>query len=158
MSPWVTAAARASDSGSVDFDFSVRIATAPAAVFDLLVDVQEYAAEPVLSMVKDPPGATAVGTRWREEIRLAPMVRMVVWSEVTELDPGRCLSMVFHQRGFSGRLTYTVQADRDGSILRQQESLQLRWLLRPLAGVVERALRSRLEERLDDIRRLLEAR
>lgn len=57
------------------FDLSVRIRGPAPEVFALLADVQD--AEPLprratLRMVKDPPGPTAIGTRWHEAVRIAP--------------------------------------------------------------------------------------
>jgi hypothetical protein len=51
------------------FDLSVRIRRPALEVFALLADIQgaePLPRRPTLRMVKDPSGATAVGTRWHE--------------------------------------------------------------------------------------------
>ena len=114
--------------------------------------------------VLTPPGPTVVGTRWREWVRLLPdaVPRRLpggwlrVDSEVVEIDPPRLLRERFRSRWFDGTLLYTVTADEEGSVLRQQEELRPRGPLHRLAGAVDRSLRPRLLARLAAIRDVVE--
>lgn len=68
----------------MEFDLSVRIGRPPEAVYAMLADIQQYVdpAPVVPEMEKIPPGPIAVGTRWREIVRLLPGVTITMWTEV----------------------------------------------------------------------------
>jgi len=122
------------------FDLSVTIGRPPAVVFTFFADVQEH--EPIprgagIRMTKIPPGPTAAGTRWQEQVRLMPGCWMRVDSVVTEIDQPAVLGMDFRSIWCTGHLTYTVEATPEGSILQQRETLRPRWPLRPLAAWVD---------------------
>jgi len=143
----------------MEFDESVPIARAPSEVFDFLADIQEAvppSGSPVASMEKIPPGPTAVGTRWREVVRLGPWFTMTMWSEVTAIEPGRMLAERFWGGSMRGTLVYTLRPDDGQAVLRQQESLRAVGWLRPFGWLVGRMLRPRLHQRLLDIRTELE--
>jgi hypothetical protein len=107
-------------------------------------------------MVKDPAGATTVGTRWREDVRLAPGCWMHVESVVTEAEEPARLGMDFRSHWFTGHLTYEIVGTAGSSILRQREALRPRALPRMAVPFVERRLGPRLERRPRDIKGLLE--
>ena len=150
------------------YDLSVRVRSVAPAVFAVLSDVQDHVDEGGMPgrvrMDKTPPGPTVVGTRWREWVRLLPdaVPRRLpggwlrVDSEVVEIDPPRLLRERFRSRWFDGTLLYTVTADEEGSVLRQQEELRPRGPLHRLAGAVDRSLRPRLLARLAAIRDVVE--
>jgi hypothetical protein len=80
------------------FDDSIEINASRGEVFALLADVQRGATgpgSPVLAMEMNPPGETAVGTRWREVIRLGPGLRMTKGSQATAVEPDRLLALRF---------------------------------------------------------------
>jgi hypothetical protein len=102
----------------MEFDASVRITRSTAEVFAKLADIQESVQppeSPVAAMEKIPPGPTAVGTRWREVVRLGPWFRMTRWSEVTAIEPGKMLAERFWGGSMRGTLVYTrVARERAG--------------------------------------------
>ncbi len=146
---------------AVDFDLSVTIRRPVHVVYAFLADIQDHLdrspSSPVPELEKIPPGPTVVGTRWREVVRMAPGIRMTVWSEATAVEPDRRLTLAFTSAWMRGTLDYTVAATDDGTLLRQQETLTpkgiLRLIDRPIAAMLGRAIVARLE----DIRTLLEA-
>ncbi len=128
-------------------------------MFAFLADIQD--AEPiprnaVVRMVKEPSGPTAVGTRWREQVRIVPGCWLHVESVVTQIAEPSRLGMDFHSRWFGGHLTYEIEADAGGSLLRQEETLQPRGPVLWLEKIIEPYLRRQLMHRLQDIRQLLE--
>jgi hypothetical protein len=141
------------------YDLSVDVRTEPAAVWALLVDVQDWTGDPAsdVTMEKLPPGPTRVGTRWRERVRWVPGLWMTVSSRVTALETGRRLVEQFSSAWFVGELTYSIEAVPDGARLRQRQTLRLRGVPAGLAGPVDRALRWRLLRRLADLRDALES-
>jgi hypothetical protein len=145
----------------MEYDLSIDIRRPPTEVFALLADVQEHAlgrGSPVTAMEKLPPGPTRIGTRWHEVIRVAPGLRMTVWSEATAVDPPRQLSERFVGPGMQGELTYLLESIPGGTRLHQRESIRPVGLARLVAPLIDRMLRPRLVQRLDEIRRLLETR
>jgi hypothetical protein len=128
-------------------------------VFAFLADIQD--AEPIprraaVTMVKEPSGQTARGTKWHERVHIAPGLWLHVESVVTDIAEPSRLGMDFHSKWFAGHLTYEIQADTGGSMLRQHETLQPRWPMLWLGQVIEPYLRRQLVRRLQDIQQLLE--
>ncbi len=144
----------------MDYDLSITIRKPPEAVYAVLADVQDYIhvvpGSPIPEMEKIPPGPTSVGTRWREVVRLLPFLTMTMWSEATEVVPGRRLLETFHGPWMTGRIAYEVEPTVNGSVLRQRETLTAHGPLRLVAGRMDRMLRPRLVARLEAIRNLLE--
>ena len=107
-------------------------------------------------MAKQPSGPTARGTRWHEQVRIAPGLWLRIDSIVTQIEKPSLLGMDFHSHWFVGHLTYEIQAEAGGSVLRQHETLRPRRPMRWLEKLIEPYLRRQLERRLQDIRQLLE--
>ncbi len=142
----------------MDYDLSVTIRRPPDAVYAALADIQRYIDpdSPVPEMEKIPAGPTAVGTRWREVIRLGPFFTMTMWSEVTAIEPNRRLEERFRGPWMTGRLIYTIEPEERGSVLRQQQRITPRGPLRLVAGPMNRMFRPRVTARLKAIRDGLE--
>ena len=141
------------------FDLSIRIGRPPSDVFAFLADIQD--AEPIpqraaVRMVKEPSGPTAPGTRWHEQVRIVPGFWLRIESVVTQIAEPSRLGMDFHSPWFAGHLTYVIQADAGGSLLRQEETLHPRGPILWLEKIIEPYLRRQLLRRLQDIRHLLE--
>jgi Polyketide cyclase / dehydrase and lipid transport len=143
------------------FDLPVVIRRQPSEVFAFLADIQD--AEPIprnaaVSMAKEPSGPTALGTSWHEQVRIVPGCWLHIVSVVTQIAEPSLLGMDFHSRWFAGHLTYEIETEDGGSLLRQRETLQPRGPLRWLDKIIEPYLRRQLVRRLQDIRQILETR
>ncbi len=144
---------------TVRFGGSVRIERSARDVFAVLADVQDWATgpgSPVVVMEKTPQGPTAVGTQWREVVRLGLGRTLTIWSEVTAIEPGRLLAMQFRGGHMGGDLVYTLTSCDGYTALRQQETLSTSGPLRPFGWLVGLILKPRLWRRLIDVRDLLE--
>jgi carbon monoxide dehydrogenase subunit G len=141
------------------FEGSVHIARPIEDVFGMLADIQDWATgpdSPVEVMEKSPPGATVVGTRWREVVRLGPGMTMTMWSQVDGLDSPHLLALRFWGGNMRGRLVYTLTEDDGHTLLNQQETLDAVGPLRPFSRLISLMLAPRLRRRLLDIRSELE--
>ncbi|HET9647510.1 MAG TPA: alpha/beta fold hydrolase [Microlunatus sp.] len=139
------------------FDLSTTVRRPTSLLFALLADVQNWVpVDAGIRMIKHPIGETEIGSWWREDVRLGPGVWMTVISRVTAMEPPHRLELDFSSGWFFGHLTYSLSTADAGTVLRQQESLTLRPLLRPARSLVNRTLARRLAQRLDDIRAMLE--
>lgn len=144
---------------TVRFDGSVRIERSARDVFAMLADIQDWATEPgspVAVLEKTPQEPTAVGTRWREVVRLGLGRTLTIRSEVTAIEPGRLLAMRFRGGHMRGDLVYTLTSCDGHTVLRQQETLSTSGPLRPFGWLVGLILEPRLSRRLIDVRDLLE--
>jgi hypothetical protein len=143
-----------------DIDLSIAVRRPPEAVFALLADIQDV--EPIprrahVVMTKEPVGPTRLGTRWHERVRLAPGCWLSVESVVTELHPPTLIGIDFASRPWSGHLTYVVEPQGSvGSVLHHQETLRVRGLLTPLTTPIGRQLRTHIQQRLLDLKQVLE--
>lgn len=141
------------------FDLSLAIRRPPGAVFALLADIQDFEPIPrsaVVRMVKEPAGPTAPGTRWHERVRVARGCWLRVENVVSEVEEPKRLGIDFDAKFFSGHLTYEIEPTAGGSVLHNREILRSHPLLRWLSPLIERRLRRRMIERLEDMRTILE--
>lgn len=141
------------------FDLAVAIGCPPAAVFALLADIQDFEPIPrsaMVRMVKEPTGPTAPGTRWHEQVRIAPGCWLHIENVVSETNAPSRLGIDFRSRLLTGHLTYVIEAAGEGSVLHHRETLHTHVLIRWLRPLIERRLRARSAERLTDIKTILE--
>jgi hypothetical protein len=78
----------------VYFDLSVTIDRSPKDVFDFLAYKDRYPQKPgspVLVLEKLTPGAPGVDTRYREVVRMMPLIRRDILSRVTRFEAPRFL-------------------------------------------------------------------
>lgn len=83
---------------------------------------------------------------------------MTVISRATLVEPDHRLAMTFTLPAMRGWLLYTFTPIRGGTKLRQEETLVFRGVLRPFSGFVGGMLGPRLQQRLEDIKELMERR
>lgn len=140
------------------FDLSVPVRRSAPDVYALLADIQDLDPGPGVRMRKSPAGPTRVGTRWHEQVRMAPGLWMRVESTATATDPPVLLGMDFRSAWFAGHLDYRIEPTPDGCILRQQERLALRGPFTLAQGPVDARLRASVLDRLAEIRDVAEAR
>jgi uncharacterized protein YndB with AHSA1/START domain len=141
------------------YDLTVVVRRPPADAYGVLADVQDWTCtgRGRVVMVKEPQGETRPGTRWRESVRLAPGLALVVRSVVTEAEPGRTLRLTFSAPFLTGSLRYTLEPAPAGTLLRQSQQLRLRGPLVAVAGAVDRGFRRRVVRRLADVRDVVES-
>ena len=141
------------------FELAISIDRPPADVFAFLRDKDRYPQEAdsqVLLLDKSTPGPTCVGTRYREVVQMLPFYRGEIISEITRYEPHTFLEEDFEGPGMTGHLAYQFLPEGEGTRLIQRETLRyhrLLWLIEPLIKLV---LGRRLQERLEDIKQILE--
>ncbi len=92
-------------------------------------------------MAKTPSGPTVVGTCWHEQVRIMPGCWLHIESVVAHIAEPSLLGMDFRSRWFAGHLTYEIEAEAGGSLLRQRETLQPRGPGRWLGKIIQPYLR-----------------
>lgn len=141
------------------FEASITIERSPADVFGFLRDKDKYPQEegsPVLVLEQTTPGPAGVGTRYREVVQMLPFYQGVIRSEITRFEPGAHLAEDFCGAGMEGHLAYEFRPEGQGTRLIQRESVRCRGLLRVMEPVMKAMLYRRVNERLEEIKRILE--
>ena len=136
----------------------VWIKRPPSVVFEFLRDKDAFRhppGSPVLVLERTTPGPVRSGTKFLEIVRIMPLVRLRVESEITRVEPPRHLEEKFSSRRMRGYLAYEFIPERGGTLLVQKETLRYRGALALLEPVVERMLLPRIEARLRAIRGFL---
>lgn len=142
------------------FDLSIMINRPPVEVFAFFRDKDKHPQKPgspVLVLEQTTPGPPGVGTRYREVVRMLPLVHGEMLSVITRFDPGERLEEDFEGAGMKGHLAYHFVLEDDGTRLTQQETVEILGLLRVLAPIIERALARQLWKRLEGIKAFLES-
>jgi uncharacterized protein YndB with AHSA1/START domain len=144
----------------VYFELSVRIQRPPHDVFRFLRDKDRYPQEtgsPVLVLDKITAGDTRVGTRYREVVQMAPLLRGEFFSAITRYEPPHFLEEDFEGASMRGHLAYEFAPDSGGTLLIQRETLDIfgpLWILSPM---VRYMLARQLRKRLNEIRDVLDS-
>ncbi|MDP9883149.1 hypothetical protein J2W21_000639 [Sinomonas atrocyanea] len=145
--------------GCYEFVASVAIGRPATEVYAFLADVQDakpLPRRPRVWMVKEPDGPTGAGTRWHERVGVLPGVWMRVESVVTEADEPIRLGMDFRSPWFAGHTVYELTPTFGGCVLRHREGIRPIPPLAVLCAVLGRSRRQHVEERLADIKAVLE--
>lgn len=142
----------------MNYDNEIVVRAAPEVVYDIVAEPQKYAPPSVVpELVKVSSGPTRVGTRWREAVRLAPLVMLRTQTEAVAVDAPRLLTLAWKGPWMHGQLTYLLTACPEGTRFRQQETMATEGPLRLIDGWVGRSLAGRLTSRMNDIRTLAES-
>lgn len=143
------------------FDLPVTIDRSPDDVFGFLAYKDRYPqlpGSPVLVLEKLTPGAPGVDTRYREVVRVLPLVSKEILSRVTRFEPPRFLEEDFVGPGpMRGHLAYEFSEANGGTLLVQRETLEVVGPWRLFSPVVERMLGRQLRNRLEGLKSVLES-
>ena len=146
------------------FRVETEIAKSPQFVFELLRDIDQEVRDPrsvVPVLEKLTPGPCAVGSRYREVVRVLPFANAEIISEVDWLEPPRVLGYRFTWRllgaRMSGTLRYHFEGSPAGTHLVQEQTLVPAGLLRAFSPVIRRMFGARLRRRILEVKRAAEA-
>lgn len=144
----------------IAFCSSINIRRRPEEVFHFLANVdrvQQAGGSPVLALDRMTAGPPGLGSRYREVVRMLPFYDGEILSEITAFDRPVLLEMVWTGPAMTGRDRYELAEIEGGTKLVHQKWTSAQGFLRVMEPFMQRALVPRLESRLEDIRRLLEA-
>lgn len=138
---------------------SIDIRRAPEAVFDLLANIQDVQQEedsPVLALELITEAPPRLGSRYREVVQMTPLFKGEIMSEITAFEPPRLLELTWEGTGMIGTDRYELTKFEDGTRLHHTKCVSWPGVLRLLEPIMRIPLIPRLEERLVDIKQLLE--
>jgi hypothetical protein len=108
----------------------------------------------VLERITDPP--VAVGTKYREIVKMLPFYKSEIFSTITRYEPYEYLEEDFSAKGMKGHLAYQF-IDNDGyTKLLQREIIYFSFPLSMLNPITNKVLHRKLIERLKEIKADLE--
>ncbi len=138
---------------------SIDIRRLPEVVFEFLAniqDVQQSDGSPVLSLELITAGPPGLGSRYREVVQMMPFVKGEILSEITAFEPPHVLEMAWSGPGMTGTDRYELSTIQEGTTLNHTKCTSCPGVLRVMEPIMRIPLLPRLEERLVDIKRLLE--
>lgn len=144
----------------MNIELAITINRPPSDVFTFLSDKDRYPQEqgsPVLLLEKTTPGPTGVGTCYREVVQMFPFYKGEILSEITHFDPNKRLEEDFRGPGMHGHLAYYFLSNGDGTDLIQRETFHFHGLLKMFEPITGSILYRRLQERLEEIKVILES-
>lgn len=139
---------------------SIDIRHSPEAVFDFLANIQDVEQSDdssVLALDLITEGPPRLGSKYREVVRMAPLVKGEIISEITVFDFPCVLELTWRGSGMSGTDTYELDTNQDGTILKHTKCTSFHGILRFLEPIMRLPLIPRLEQRLTAIKRILES-
>jgi hypothetical protein len=139
--------------------FRIRIEKPPADVFHFLCNKDSYEQErgsPVLLLEKTTPGPVGVGTRYREVVQMAPLIKSEILSEITRFEANSILEERWAGGGMKGILAYFFHPAGRGTELEQHVTIETHRLLRPFSAIISRQYAKAAQYRLDCIKTILE--
>lgn len=144
----------------MEFLLNIHIRASTSRIYTFFRDLyaNNWSQNPVVPVYeKLTPGPVAVGTRFREVVRvLPPLIHFEIISTVTAIEDGRRLAYDWRGPGMHGELEYTFEPAGDGTHLTQRETLHMRGLGRLFNPLVRRSFGAQIAARLESLRRLLE--
>lgn len=139
---------------------SIDIGQPREVVFELLANIQDVPQSddsPVLALDLLTEGPPRLGSRYREVVQMMPFIKGGIISEITAFDPPRVLEMAWTGPGMAGTDRYELAVTQEGTTLNHEKRVSFRGVLRLVEPLMRIPLIPRLEARLVEIKRLLEA-
>ena len=143
----------------MDFTFTAVIRCPPAQVFALFRDIDRYnehEGSPVPVLDKTTDGPVGVGTRYREVVKIAPLVTMTILSEITRYELEQHLASRWWSNVMEGHLAYDFAAVDGETHVVQRMSLYPRGVLRLFSPLIRTMFARAASRRLVEIKALLE--
>ena len=140
---------------------SIDIRKPPEVVFEFLAniqDVQQSDDSPVLALDLITEAPPRIGSRYREVVQMMPFVKGEILSEITAFEFPRVLEMAWSGAGMSGTDRYELDTHPYGTTLNHTKRTSFPGILRVLEPIMRKPLIPRLEQRLVDIKHILEGR
>jgi hypothetical protein len=138
---------------------SIDIHRPPEVVFELLANIQDvHQADdsPVLALDLITAGPPRLGSRYREVVQMTPFFKGEIISEITAFEPPRVLELTWRGAGMTGTDRYELATIQDGTTLSHTKCVSWSGVLRLMEPIMRIPLIPRLEQRLVDIKQLLE--
>jgi hypothetical protein len=143
----------------MNFELSISINCTQEKVFIFLRDKDQHIQDsnsPVLVLDRITDLPVAVGTRYREVVKMLPFYRSEIFSTITRYEPYEYLEEDFYSKGMKGYLAYQFIDNEESTTLIQRERIFFSFPINLLNLVIKKVLLRKLLERLEEIKTILE--
>jgi len=144
----------------IEFNSSITIQRPPEPIFAFLANIhtlQQSGGSPVLSMEELTPGPPGPGFKYREVVQMFPFYKGEFLSEITSFEPPRFLELTWTGPAMIGTDRYRLTPVKGATQLHHTKCVSSPGLLRLMEPIMRMQLFPRLEARLGEIKRGLEA-
>ena len=144
----------------MNFELSISINCTQEKLFIFLRDKDQHIQKRnspvlVLERITDPP--VAVGTRYREVVKMLPFYKSEIFSTITKYEPYEYLEEDFFSKGMKGHLAYQFIVIDGSTKLIQRERIFFSFPINLINPVIKKVLHRKLLERLEEIKMELES-
>lgn len=143
----------------MNYKLDITINCPQKEVFLFLKDKDQHIQKensPVLVLEKITDAPVAVGTRYREVVKMLSFYKSEIFSTITRYEPYEFLEEDFSAKGMKGHLAYQFIDDNGSTKLIQRESIYFSFPLSILNPIIKMVLHRKLIERLEEIKADLE--
>jgi hypothetical protein len=140
---------------------SIDIRRSPEVVFEFLANIQEVQRaddSPVLALDLITEGPPRLGSKYREVVRMMPLLKGEIISEITAFDVPHILELTWKGPGMSGTDRYVLDSSQYGTTLKHTKCTSFIGILRIMEPVMRIPLIPRLEQRLVGLKHIIEER
>lgn len=142
----------------MEISFSITIDRPRPSVFKFMSDMRNHPQEEgskVLLVEKISEGEIGVGTQFREVVRMLPVLNASFINEITRYEPDEKIEITWQGGGMEGVLTFHFDDHQGGTLLKVEETINLKGVMKWVAPMVEGNFRVMWEKRLHGIERIL---
>jgi len=143
----------------MEIQASIPVERPPSDVFGFMSDMRNHPKEEgskVLSVEKITEGVIGLGTQFREKVQMFPWINVSFANEITRFEPDLQIEIRWQGGGMKGLLTLECEAFENGTLLKIQETITPKGLMRLLVPVIRKNFSSMWGNRLRDIQHFLE--
>lgn len=144
----------------IQFSSSITIRRPAEPIFKFLANIhtlQQADGSPVLAIEKLTPQSPGLGFKYREVVQMFPFYKGVFVTEIVVFEPPWLLELAWTGPAMVGQDKYELAPVPNGTELRYTKRVSNPGLLRVMEPMMRRQLFPRLQERLEEIKRRLEA-
>jgi len=142
----------------MEIQHSIHIDRSRSEVFRFMSDMRNHPREEgsnVLIVEKISEGEIGVGTRFREVVRMLPFLNVNFHNEITHFEPDGQIKITWHGGGMEGVLRFLFDHHQDGTLLKVEEIINPKGVMKLIAPMIEGNFREMWEKRLRGIERAL---
>jgi hypothetical protein len=142
----------------MEIHHSIQICQSRTKIFNFMSDMRNHPQEEdskVLLVEKITDGEIGLGTRFREVVQMFPLLNAKFINEITQFKPDEQIEITWHGSGMEGILRFHFDHCQGGTLLRVEESIYLKGVMKWVAPMVEKNFRSMWNQRFQGIRQAM---
>jgi hypothetical protein len=142
----------------MEIQHSIQIGRSRIKIFKFMSDMRNHPQEEdskVLLVEKITDGEIGLGTRFREVVQMFPFLNANFINAITKFEPNEHIEITWHGGGMEGVLTFHFDPFQEGTLLKVEETINLKGVMKLVAPMIEQNFREMWEKRLHGIEQVL---